>query len=98
MRMTAIFFALAALCFAGIAQADTAQVQAREVARINNCVPKKIAVYQQTVGPEGDTIYRVDCTVAKATNENAKPGADALLIDCQAGTCSLLRPLAAESK
>jgi hypothetical protein len=94
--VAAIFFALILLC-SQTAHADTDQVEAREVARINNCTPKKIDVYQQSLGPEGSTTYRVDCTMAK-TGDNTAKGADALLISCKQSLCELLRPLAGENK
>jgi len=97
-RMIAILFALALLGAAFAARADTNQVEAREVARINNCMPKKVAVYQQSVGSEGATLYRVDCAMEKTSDANAAKGADALLISCRENLCELLRPMTGESK
>jgi hypothetical protein len=73
------------------------QVTAREVARINNCLPKKIDVYQDSIGMSGQTIYRVDCTMPKMTG-TAAPGPDALLISCDESLCTLLRSLTTEKK
>lgn len=89
-----IFLALAG--FATQARAD--QAEAREVARLNNCPPKKIEVYQQSLGAESTTVYRVDCNLPKATGETAGNRPDTLLISCDGSLCALLRPLAAEKK
>ena len=67
--------------------------QAREVARLNNCSPKKISVYQQSAGAEGKTVYQVDCVPAKSTNTAAPFSANALLVGCDASLCTLLRPM-----
>ncbi len=70
------------------------QAEAREVARLNNCLPKKIAVFSQTLGADGTTVYRVDCAMPdmKAEEGKAKPP-DALLIKCSGSLCNLMRPL-----
>lgn len=73
------------------------QAQAKEVARLNNCPPKKIEVYQQTLGTQGQTIYRVDCNMPKGKGEDT-PTANALLINCDESLCELLRPLPPDSK
>jgi len=77
--------------------AFAAQADAREVARLNNCTPKKIEVYKQTLGRDSQTIYRIDCTMPK-TKEDAAAGADALLVQCDGTLCSLLRPLTTGDK
>ena len=80
----------AILCFfVHPARAD--QAEAREIARNNNCPPKKIDVFQQSLGTEGQTIYRVQCTVPKTADESNK-GPDELLIGCRDTLCELLRP------
>ena len=95
--VAALFFALT--LFAALpAHADLNQVSAREVARNNNCAPSKISVYQQSLGMEGQTIYRVDCTMPKMDDANAPKGANALLIACKDNLCALVRPLSAEAK
>lgn len=73
-----------------------APADAREVARLNNCPPKKVEVYRQSLGAQGRTIYRVECNLPKAKDESAPKGADALLIQCDGSLCQFLR--AAESK
>lgn len=94
---TSIFFALT-LCTAMPAHADIDQIQAREVARNNNCTPTKIDIYQQSLGAEGRTIYKVDCTVPKVADPNAPKTDNSLLISCQDNLCEVLRPMAGESK
>ncbi|HEU0117034.1 MAG TPA: hypothetical protein VFR09_00245 [Alphaproteobacteria bacterium] len=98
MRFVAAFFVFAFLASGSAQAAD--QWQAREVARLNNCPPKKIEVYSQTLGTDGKTIYRVDCNMPKGKGDDssAGPKADALLVSCDETLCELLRPLAPESK
>ncbi len=93
----AALLALGALAFPVTVRAGTAEV--REVARMNNCAPKKIEIYQQALGLDGHTVYRVDCNMPKAVGPagDTKP-ADALLIDCDATLCQMLRPMSAEKK
>jgi hypothetical protein len=67
------------------------QSEAKEVARNNNCLPKKIDIYQQSMGTEGQTVYIVQCNVPKTTDQ-AAAGPDALLIACRDSLCTLLRP------
>jgi hypothetical protein len=75
------------------------QPEAREVARINNCTPKKIEVYQNQLGGEGKTIYLVTCTLPKITDKDApKDAPDSLLISCDESLCELLRPIVPEKK
>ena len=94
----AIFFALTLTGIALPVRADINQNEAGEIARNNNCTPKKIDIYQQSVGAEGDTVYRVDCNLAKTSDPNAPKAADALLISCKENLCEVLRPLAGEGK
>ncbi len=82
----------------GIAESFAASSDAREVARLNNCPPKKIDVYQQTLGSEGRTIYRVECNLPKSKDDNAVQTADAVLIQCNGSLCALLRPVGTENK
>jgi hypothetical protein len=79
------------------AYADQATV--KEVARNNNCPPKKIEVYQQSLGPEGETVYRVECNLPKMVGDQS-PGsaANALLIGCHDSLCELLRPVEEQKK
>lgn len=94
--MTAIFFIALSMGIPQTAHASS-EPDAREVARINNCLPKKVDVYQETLGPEGETVYRVECNMPK-TADGSSPGADALLISCQDNLCTLLRPISSEEK
>ncbi|MDX2028111.1 MAG: hypothetical protein SFW62_05700 [Alphaproteobacteria bacterium] len=88
-----IFSVLAVTAYPAFA--GTAEV--RDVARLNNCTPKKIEVYEQSLGSEARTIYRVTCNMPKATNDTAK-GADSLLVSCRDSLCQLIRPVAEEKK
>ena len=96
MRLFAVIAALLSLYAYASLAAD--QSQAREVARINNCPPKKIEVYQQSLGQNANTIYRVDCNLPKAKGGEDKPTSNAILISCDETICELLRTLPPESK
>ena len=74
------------------------QPEAKEVARINNCAPKKIEVYKNTLGSSAKTIYQVTCNLPKTTDKDSKGAPDSLLISCDASLCELMRPVAAEKK
>lgn len=80
--------------------ADAADLpQAREIARINNCPPKKVEVYQQTMGSSGETLYRVTCTLPKTVGDI--PGTlppDSVLIRCENTLCTFNRALLQEKK
>jgi hypothetical protein len=90
--VAAILFALIALCVSGDARAS--QVDAREVARINNCPPKKIDIYQQALGYDGRTVYQVQCNMPKVVG-TAPAGPDTLLIACDGSLCSVMQPTTA---
>lgn len=96
--IAAILFLIAVLGAPSPSFADLNSVSAREVARNNNCTPKKVDVYKQTLGSEGVTTYRIECTMAKTVNESAGKTADALLVNCRDNMCSLVRPLTADAK
>jgi hypothetical protein len=86
------------LCFLLIGgHAYAATSDAREIARINNCPPKKIEVYQQSLAA-AQTIYRVTCNMPKATDPQTGTVPDALLIQCEGSLCEMLRPVSVESK
>ncbi|MDR3450235.1 MAG: hypothetical protein P4M15_10920 [Alphaproteobacteria bacterium] len=87
------YFFLVVIALLAAAPAFAGQPEAREVARINNCPPKKIDVYQNSPGPMGVTIYQVTCNLPKTTDKNAPAGPDALLISCDAALCEMLRPI-----
>jgi hypothetical protein len=73
-----------------------AVADAREVARINNCLPKKIEVYRQTLGLEGKTVYRIACNMPKTTDAEAAPTADSILVNCRGSLCELMRTIGRE--
>ena len=89
------------LCLALLAAvpAFAGQPEAREVARINNCAPKKIDVYDNQLGREGKTIYLVSCALPKTVDKDApKDAPDALLISCDDSLCEMLRAVAPAKK
>ena len=77
--------------------AQAAPVDAKEVARLNNCPTKKIEVVKQSLGPEGSTLYHVDCVMPK-TKDEAAQGPDALLIQCTGSLCTVVRSVVTEKK
>jgi hypothetical protein len=90
------------LCFILIHSlpAYAGQAEVRDVAIGNNCPPKKIEVYHQELGANGDTVYRVQCTLPKTvgdTDKEAKPP-DAILVTCEQNLCEMLRPVALDKK
>ncbi len=97
MRFVAAIFLSALTLNAAHPAMAADQWQAREVARLNNCPPTKVEVYQQSLGAQGQTLYRVDCNVAKGSDTNAK-AANALLISCDESLCELLRSLPPDTK
>src|ERR1700692_3376414 len=96
--VAAILFALALSCAAAPAWADINQISAREVARNNNCTPSKVDIYQQTLGAEGSTIYKISCTLPKTSDDKGPKPADTLLIACRDSLCALVRPMAGDEK
>ena len=75
------------------------QPEAREVARLNNCTPKKIDVYANQLGGEGKTIYQIACTLPKTTDKDAsKDVPDSLLVACDESLCEVMRAVAPEKK
>ena len=74
------------------------QPEAREVARLNNCNPKKIEVFQNQLGNEGKIIYQITCNLPKTTGSDSPTGPDALLVGCDSSLCEMIRPLASDKK
>jgi hypothetical protein len=70
-----------------------APADAREVARMNNCSPKKIEIYQQKMGSNSSTLYRVECIAPKTVGENVTPMPTSMLVQCEGSLCKMLRPL-----
>jgi hypothetical protein len=91
------FFCLPCLALFLAHPAYAGQSEAREVARLNNCPPKKIEVVQNFLGSAGKTVYRVTCNLPKTTEEGAG-GPDAVLIGCDQTLCTLMRPVSTEKK
>jgi hypothetical protein len=73
------------------------QPEARAVALGNNCTPKKIEVYQQSLGADGQTVYRIECNLPKTVGETTK-GPDAILVSCTQNLCDMLRPVSLDKK
>lgn len=98
MKFITAIFLLGLLLAAGRAEAGQAEV--RDVALANNCTPKKIEVYKQSLGASGDTVYRVQCNLPKAVG--ADPGAakppDAILVSCTQNLCDMLRAVSMDKK
>ena len=89
-----IFFLAVSATLAG-------QPEAREMARLNNCLPKKIEVYDNQLGTVGKTIYQVTCNLPKTANKDAGDAAstpDAVLISCDQSLCEFMRPLKLQAK
>ena len=89
-------FLCVALVIASPAHAD--QAEAREVARLNNCPPKKIEIYQNLLGSQGKVIYQVTCNMPKMAGSDTASGPDAVLIGCDQSLCELIRPVSADKK
>lgn len=85
--------------FSSVAMAGETS-QAREVARMNNCPPKKIEVFQQALGNSAKVTYRVDCIMPKATGtkDSKEKPPESILVSCEGGLCDYLRPYVAEKK
>ncbi|MCL2469835.1 MAG: hypothetical protein FWF24_06370 [Alphaproteobacteria bacterium] len=90
MRISLIAF-LGLLAFSGAAQASPAEV--REVARLNNCPPQSIEIFQQTVGARAQTIYRVSCDIPASLSKDAPPPVNAILVRCLGTLCDVMRTL-----
>lgn len=76
------------------------QAEVRDVALANNCPPKKIEVYKQSLGADGETLYQVQCTLSKTVG-TADPGtkpADAILVSCKLNLCEMTRMVTLDKK
>ena len=92
LSMGFLILALPSPAFAG-------QAEVRDVARVNNCPPKKIEVYQQILGDAGETVYRVECVLPKVVGgDKDAPQPSAMLISCVQNLCIMLRPIADTKK
>lgn len=81
-------------CFLSFVGASwAAPSDAREVARMNNCVPKKIEVYEQKISGAPQTTYRVECILPKTVGEQSADAMGALLVRCDGTLCLPLRPV-----
>jgi hypothetical protein len=83
----------------GTTTASAGQADARATALGENCKPKKIEIYKQSIGGSGEIIYRVTCDVPKTVGEKpSSPTPDSLLVSCVQSLCSPLRPVISEKK
>ncbi len=89
---------IACLLMLATTSAHADQPEAKEVARINNCPPKKIEVYKNTLGSAAKTIYQVTCNMPKTSDKDSKDAPDSLLISCDQTLCELMRPIVPEKK
>ncbi len=93
----ALVLAASVVGFAPRSWAGTAE--ARETARLNNCPPKKIEVYRQTMGEAGETVYRIECNLPKMVDTTLNgPQANAMLVSCVNTLCHAMRALESEKK
>jgi len=76
--------------YAGVAEA-------RDVARLNNCAPKKVEIFQQKLGDTLQTIYRVSCIEPKVVDDKAPKSASAMLVRCDGSLCEMLRAVDSSS-
>ncbi len=75
------------------------QAEARATALDNNCTPKKIEIYQQSIGAAGQTIWRVTCNLPKSVSQSKDSVApDALMISCDQSLCDVMNPVQSEKK
>jgi hypothetical protein len=95
LSLVSAFFVIGCLAFEGFS-AMAGTFDAREVARLNNCSPKKIEVARQSLGATGRTVYKVECLLSAKGDD--KKGPDAVLVACDGNLCELLRPVRADEK
>jgi len=91
MRILCLALLAYTLLYATPVHAASADV--REIARLNSCAPKKIEVFQQKVGPNAPTTYRVACVTPKVVDTSTTKMASAVLIQCTGQLCKMVRPL-----
>jgi len=96
--MRSPLFLLVAIIFLCAHEAQAGPAEARDMARLNNCAPKKVEVYQQKMGGDSQTIYRVECIEPKLVDDKAPKMANAMLVRCDGTLCEMLRLLDTQSK
>lgn len=79
------------LLYAGPVEASRAE--AREVARLNNCTPKKVEIYEQKIASSIQTVYLIECNLPKLVGEQKAPMASSILVQCTGALCRILRPV-----
>jgi hypothetical protein len=94
-----LIFTLCALIMFATSIAWASQAEVRDAAMNSNCKPKKIELYQQSLGASGEMVYQVTCDLPKTVGEKTEGAtADALLISCVQSLCTVLRPVSTEKK
>ncbi len=97
--MKRFLYAFVSLAVSAASPAWAGQAEVRDAAMNNNCKPKKIELYQQSLGGSGEMVYRVTCDLPKTVGEKTNSDAvDALMISCTQNLCDVLRAVAAEEK
>ncbi|MDD3028674.1 MAG: hypothetical protein PHS57_00110 [Alphaproteobacteria bacterium] len=91
------FLTILCLAFLLTHGAAAGQAEVREVALLNNCSPKKIEVYQNILGNDGRTVYKVSCNLPKTVETETK-APDAIIIGCQQSLCTFLRTFSDAAK
>jgi hypothetical protein len=88
------------LCLTATGSAEAGQAEVRDVALSNNCPPKKIEIFRQSLGADGTTIYQVQCVLPKivGTTDSAAKPPDGILVSCKQNMCDMLRPVTLEKK
>ncbi len=84
----AIFLGLLALLLAGTSFAGQAEV--RDIAKQNNCIPKKIEILRQSIGLQSDVTYKVECNIPKATDQR-EGSPTSITVQCQMSLCQIVR-------
>ncbi|MGE0109517.1 MAG: hypothetical protein AB7S81_07135 [Bdellovibrionales bacterium] len=89
MRFLAALIVVVCVSFAVDVKAS--QPEARAVALLYGCSPKKIEVIKTNLGPPSQTVYRAECNMPKMTGTTSANLANTLLIGCTGTLCDLIR-------
>lgn len=95
--MRSSFFAFLLIFLVSAQACATGQAEVRDVAVANNCPPKKIEVFRQSIGEDAETIWRVECNLPKTKDGNAQK-ISAILVHCRYALCAFLHPVIEEGK
>ena len=94
------FFAFTLLSFLLLyaCPAFSGPFEAREVARMGNCTPKKIEVVSNNLNQSSQTIYRIECNMPKVRADGVPNQSEAVLVRCTGAICDLLRAVPKNEK